>query len=449
MIKAIVVYFTLISTLPLAMARAHVGVMIYYWYTLMVPQHTATIVQFGWAKLIVAVALIGWIANRSFRHISWHPILYLHLLFALWMMITTVFARYQGTAVDAMVDQLKFTLMFVLATSVATNRVRVHGFMWVMLLGVGFWAAFGGLKVLAGAGGFTVDGPPNSQYSDTNHFALWMLQILPWAAYMVLHSAHRYVRFAMIGLILATLLSIVGTDSRGAFLGIGMMGIAFLFFSRRKALVIGLGIVLIGAFLIVVPSERLDRYTARVDTIKTYEEDGSANERLNAWNFAIRRANQTFPLAAGTGAFQDNMTRRQREFLEKHGFIGSTGRGRVAHSIYFHVLGEQGWIGLTIYIAWLLMIVQRSLSIYRRCRNDPEMFWARDFGFAALLSTIGFMSAGAFLSVHDSELILLIGALVIGVDVQVRAREAEARKALTPRQGYQGAAPVRGEGTAD
>ena len=77
------------------------------------------------------------------------------------------------------------------------------------------------------------------------------------------------------------------------------------------------------------------------------------------------------------------------------------------------------------------------------------MFWARDFGFAALLSTIGFMSAGAFLSVHDSELILLIGALVIGVDVQVRAREAEARKALTPRQGYQGAAPVRGEGTAD
>jgi hypothetical protein len=76
-----------------------------------------------------------------------------------------------------------------------------------------------------------------------------------------------------------------------------------------------------------------DHWFQRMETIQTWEEDGSASERVRAWNNAIDLANTRF-IGGGMRA------------LVHWG-------GRDSHSIYFGMLGEHGWVGLGMFLLLL------------------------------------------------------------------------------------------------
>lgn len=422
MIKSIVVYLALLAVIPMSMVRAHVGILAYYWFSFFVPQNAADLVEIGWAKVIFAAAVVSWIGNQAFRSVPTSAIMNTYLFFLVWTFITTCVARYPELAWGSLGNFAKVVLIYFMATAVFTTRDRLHAGIWIVVLTVGFWAIFGSLKVAVGGGSFVVSGPAYSIYGDNNNFAMWVLMTIPWCGYLMLWSDQRWVRIVMGISVPLMLLAMIGTNSRGGFVGVAAVGVVYLFFSRRKIFVVTMIAVLAGLLLAIVPQERFDRYFNRVETIQTYEEDESAQLRLTAWSFAIDRANLTFPLADGFDAFRGNKNTK-------------TGLYREAHSIYFEVLGEHGWIGLFIFLLWLIQIGLKALQIYRRCRHEPELFWARDLGFMAMLSLSAYMSAGAFLSAGYMELLILISAFVICTDAQVRARLAERQRDARPAPG--------------
>ena len=92
---------------------------------------------------------------------------------------------------------------------------------------------------------------------------------------------------------------------------------------------------------------------------------------------------------------------------------------RVAHSIYFQVLGEHGFVGLALYLALGVSTFLMGGSIARRARDRPDLAWARDLARMLQASLATFAVVGAFLSrdffdltIHLVAIMILTGAVV-------------------------------------
>src|SRR5262249_27448382 len=149
--------------------------------------------------------------------------------------------------------------------------------------------------------------------------------------------------------------SVVGSYSRGAFLGAGaMIGLLWLR-SRRKVLTLVPLVVIAGAALLFMPPQWFER----MSTIKSYDQDASAMGRINAWHFAFNVAKDHPILGGGYNVFSPDQFQKYAPNPEDF---------HDAHSIYFEVMAEQGFAGLFIFLsmcAATLLLGSRILKLTR------------------------------------------------------------------------------------
>ena len=212
---------------------------------------------------------------------------------------------------------------------------------------------------------------------------------VPLIWYLIMHTKSIWVRNGLYGAIGFTAIAIIGTHSRGALLGLLVMGVMFILKSRRKIMPI-LGALVFAAILPhIAPAEWFER----MDTIKTFEEDGSAIARLGAWEAAIVIANKSV-----TGGGFDVLIPTN---------------GVDAHSIYFEILSEQGYIGLAMFLTLELMTWFKASKVKNMTRLRPDLFWARDLALMIQASLTGYAVSGAFLGLAYFDLYYLVIALVV------------------------------------
>src|SRR5688572_32604800 len=99
-----------------------------------------------------------------------------------------------------------------------------------------------------------------------------------------------------------------------------------------------LAIVLLAIAIPVAMSTLPAQWFGRMETIQTYEKDGSAMGRIEAWKVATRMGKDRPLLGFGFRPFSPEMFKR-------YGYTG----GQDAHSIFFQVLAEHGFTGLFLY----------------------------------------------------------------------------------------------------
>ena len=127
----------------------------------------------------------------------------------------------------------------------ATSRLRIHALLIMVVLGLGFHGLLEGLKFIVSGGGHRVLGIQTTMMGDNNHFAVGMLLAVPIAYYLSQFSARRLVRFGFLGVALLTVAAILGTHSRGGFLGLAIVGIGIAWGAPKRWL--GLSMVALGA----------------------------------------------------------------------------------------------------------------------------------------------------------------------------------------------------------
>ena len=85
-----------------------------------------------------------------------------------------------------------------------------------------------------------------------------------------------------------------------------------------------------------------------------------------------------------------------------------------AHSIYFMVLGEQGFIGLFIFLLMFGFVWGSAEWIRVRGRKQPQTQWLSELGAMCQVSLVGYAVGGAFLSLSYWDFpsnILILGVL--------------------------------------
>jgi probable O-glycosylation ligase (exosortase A-associated) len=225
---------------------------------------------------------------------------------------------------------------------------------------------------------------------------------------LALRARGRIARLVAWGSVVVLLLAIVGTQSRGATLGLIAVG-GYLWLTSKRKLVSMVGILLAGA---VITFHASDAYFSRMSTIGNYQQDQSAEGRIIAWKASLRMAADNPLFGVGLGNFPT-------EFGSKYRPRDRAMPWMTAHSSYFLVLGELGPPGLIVLLALVIGAIRSLLAVKRRlieaCADPPSPEVSEAIRLLNMLvaSTIGFAVPGAFLSAaYYPHLFVLTGILV-------------------------------------
>ena len=376
-----------------ALRRPFVGVMLFMWISVMNPHRYAW--GFVYTLPLAQVAALATIASLALHTDEMRfPRTRETLLFLLlwcWTTLSTFFAFYPDRAFDEWNMVTKIFFMTLVAMVLLTTRARVTWFLLALTGFVGFVGVKGALFGIVTRGEYKIWGPPDSFLEGENSMALAMVMIIPFCFLLRPLVQQKWLSRTMLVVGFSQILSTLLTYSRGGLVGLAAVCSLCILYSRRKLLVLGVAASVLFAGLAFLPS----KWKSRMSTIKTYEQDASANMRLNSWTMAVNMA-KDHPLFGG--GF-DCFTMEQYERYAPHPEWGRTftGEGSTAHSIYFEVMAMHGFVGFAIFLAALFAMLASMWRIQRQAQLDrrPDI---TAFARSVLVSVIGFMISGAFLS---------------------------------------------------
>ena len=167
-----------------------------------------------------------------------------------------------------------------------------------------------------------------------------------------------------------------------------------------------------------------EKFVDRVETIETYQEDGSAQARLGAWKTAWAVA-LARPLTGGGFQIIDDH-RWGRFYNPEH----ASGHGGV-HSIYLEILAENGFITFGVYLLLLLSSILSATKIKRRSlESDLQNFHC--YGAMLGIAFVAFAVSGAFLEFASFDLFYHLVAITIVLKVLLREKIRGAQDEATP-----------------
>lgn len=411
------------GSLPLILARPWVGIVMWNWISFMNPHRLSWGFMYDLpiAAIIGGTALVAWVLSKEDRTIPWDTIAILMVVYLAWSTLTTLFAVNPDDAWLKWKQFFKVILMIVVALSLIKKEIHFRAFVWTAVASIGFFSFKGGIFTVLHGGNFTVWGPPGTNISDNNGLALATLMIIPLMIYLAQTTDKKWVR---IGLYIATLfsfISVVGSYSRGAFLGMAAIAVILWLRSNKKFMLNVIMVVVVGVSIQFVPGKYFDR----IDTIQNYEQDASALGRLAVWGHAIRIANSRPIVGGGYQVFYHPPTyeRLSPDIIQ-----------RAVHSVYFEVLGEHGYVGLILFLALGITALATTSRIKKLCRNRPGFEDEYKFANMIFISLVAYAVSGAFLNMGTYDLYYTLLAFIVLQYQLVKVKLANESNAVEPKE---------------
>lgn len=423
-----------LAALPSALRHTYVAVNLWTWISMMNP-HRLTYGfagDFPFAAVAAVAALLSLLITKDELKLPKEKTVVLLILFVVWMCITTAAAYYPGASFDQLKKVLKIQLMTLVALAAIKERRHIDWFIWVNVISIGFYGLKGGFFTISTGGNARVWGPPGGFIEGNNEIAVALIITIPLMNYLRLTTESIWLKRGLVTLMLLSAVAALGTQSRGALLALAAMGAVMWMRSERK-LIMGVIVVLVGIGLIAfMPSG----WEERMGTIAEYDQDASAMGRINAWWLAFNIAN-----ARLTGAGYEAYT---GELFAA--FAPNPLDIHVAHSIYFSVLGEHGYIGLILFLSLWLSTLGVARRLRSQTRNVEELKWLFNLAGMCQVSLVGYAVGGTFLSLAYFDLpynILVI--LVAGHGYMMVYRKSAEHKSSLSSAGSVGVAspPLR------
>lgn len=390
------------ASLFFILREPYIGVLVWSWLGYMNPHRLAWgfAYDFPFAEIVAVTTLVALFASKESKRIPWTRESVLLLIFVMWMFFTTFFAVIPEAAWFKW-DKVWKVQLFVFVTLVLINDPkRLDLLIWVIVLSLGFYGVKGGIFTITTGGAHNVLGPQGTLIGTNGEIGTALNMTIPLMRYLQLKTESRWLRYGLMAAMILTPFAVVGTHSRGAFLGLAAV-LLMLFLKTRKKVMLS---IVLGLTVYSAISFMPEEWKARMHTIETYEEDASAMGRVEAWKFAIEIANER-PIVGG-------------------GFEITAGRHRAAHSIYFQMLGEHGYVGLGLFLLLGITTWMTASWIRRKVNKDLDARWMGDLAAMIQVALVGYAVGGAFISQAYFDLFYHLIAAVVILKVLVLQRLA-------------------------
>ena len=365
------------------------------WVSVMNPQHFAFGFALGipFAAIIAVVTLTSIAISKEKIRLPINATTLPLIVFPLWMCVTYAFAlEHQDDGFNRWKEVMKIFFFILVSASLIKSRKNVEWMIWVIVISVGFFGVKGGIFTILSGGSSRVYGPPgNSFMSDNNAISVALVMIIPLMYFLQSVATSKWTKWGLMGAMGLSMMAIFGSHSRGAFVAVSAM-MLFLWAKSQKKFAFG---ILLVALLPLAIGFMPDKWTERMRSIESYKEDSSAMGRINAWTMAFNVANDR-PLVGG--GFELYTPRTFAKYAPDPNDV------HAAHSIYFQILGEHGYVGLILFLTIGLVAWSNGSRVIRISRLDADKKWAGDLARAIQVSLIGYAVGGAFVNIGYWEI---------------------------------------------
>ena len=396
-----IVCFTLLKTLR----APYIGVMVMAWIGYMNPHRLVPwgfIYSLPLAAIAFLITFASFMLDKNKPKFIWHPASILMLVFLLWCGITTIFAI-NPSAPEELKRFFKILLTVLMALMILRSKKHIVTLVAVIAGSIGFYSIKGGIFAILTGGKFRVWGPPDSFIEGNNELALATLVALPLMFFLLTEVKRKWIKYAFMAAIGLSVLSVIFSYSRGAFLAM-IVTAAFLWLkSRIKIPLAMIGFIFGLAALPMIPQHWWDR----MDTIENYEEDKSAMGRINSWSMAFNLAKNR-PLGGGFRTFGPTAFGL---------YAPDPSKIHDAHSIYFEVMAEQGFIGLLLFLGILGTTWSLANRNIKLAKAHEKAQWAANLSRMIQVSMVAYMSGGAFLGLAYWDLPYHLCSIVMVVNI--------------------------------
>ena len=387
---------------PASLFRPWVGVLGWFWIAYMVP-HSLTW-GFGrtlpLAAIVGGATLVGFVFTNDRRRFPRSVSVFLLLLFFAHITLSSALAYSQELAWAKWNWVSKILVMTLVTLCLFQERTRLRYLYLVPALGLGFYGLKGGLWVLRTGGGSRLFGPEKSFFEDNNTYGLALAMVLPLLLYLSRDEPRRWLRQLMRVMFAGTVIAILFTYSRGAFLGLAIVMGVLIWRSpwRLRFATVVIVVSLLAAPL--VPSALKSRIESIADQESSETRDKSSAGRIEAWTTA-------WGIAVAHPFFGEGFKALWNTQLWNMYYGNDYLVVRDVHSLYFEVLSEHGMLGCALYLAILLSTLGTLARLRRRWRGDPEHGYLSRYAEMTELAIYPFLVAGAFLGVAYFDLYFL------------------------------------------
>jgi probable O-glycosylation ligase (exosortase A-associated) len=401
--RDLVITLIVFGSLPFIFKRPYIGVLMWVWVSVMNPHRLSYgfAYSFPFAFVVACVTVLALLATKDDRKLPMTPIIITLFTFTAWMCITTLFSMWPDESFVMLQRVLKTMAMTIVTVMLIKSKEQIYQLIWVLVGSLAYYGVKGGVFTILSGGHSIVWGPEGSYIEGNNELALGLITIIPVMYCLFMNYQNKWIKRGMALAMLLCGASALGSYSRGALLGICAM-VLFLWVKSPKKVVVGLLIVtLLPIGIMSMP----DKWSQRMETINTYKEDDSAMGRINAWWMAYHMALDR-PLGGGFEIYN-------RTAFGLYAPVPTD--VHAAHSIYFQVLGEHGFVGLGLYLLLAFLTWRKGAWIVKQAAKRDDLKWAANIATMLQVSMVGFATGGAFLSLVYYDVPYYLTAIMVSL----------------------------------
>lgn len=425
----------LLALFGMGFRRPFLFVLIYVYIDLVSPQRLTYLLLNSVPISLIAVvfAVGGWVIADDKRDSRVAPRQIMLLLLLAYCAVTTRAADFPIDAVgkwDWVWKALAFAIFLQLTLR---TKLRIEALLLFMVLSAASIIIVGGIKTLFSGGGYgelNLIVTNNSGLYEGSTISTIAVAIIPLILWFTRHGTifppDWRVKLFCYALAFSCLLIPVGTSTRTGLLCIVLLAVLMLREAKRRLLYLAL----IAATPVVVYPFLPPAFIERMQTIKGYQGDSSASTRVAVWQWTIDYARE-HPFGGGFEAYRGNHVRFET--------VKATGEGnniaierklevdkaRAYHSAYFEMLGEQGYIGLGLWLMINLGGIWRMEVLRHRYRKAAETAWATQLASALQTAHIVYLLGAAFVAIAFQPFVYMLVGAQIGLDTYLARKRAE------------------------
>jgi probable O-glycosylation ligase (exosortase A-associated) len=357
------------------------------------------------------VTLLGFHASRPTRWFLRDVRCFVMIGMGIWVCFSLLYSgHFEGYQLSKLVEYLKILAVALFTTAVIRRPEQLRVLVWCIALSLGFYGFKGGVSgVLGGMHGEVLRGP-GGMLADNNDFGLALVMSVPLLLHIGLTEANKVLQRGVLLMVPLTIVTIVLTHSRGAFLALSAVFLVLVWRSRNRVAGFAVGALAVAAVAVVAPRS----YYERIAQIKNYEQDGSAMGRLAAWKTAINMSKANPVFGVGLNMFASNYDR----------YSGGE-PGRVAHNSYLQMLAEAGAPVLGLYLLNILLSLWGLARIRRMAQRHYFTSWIVGYATMFEASLVGFIVGSTFLNRAHFDLLYHLIAMIVVFEHLARQEMAQ------------------------
>jgi len=421
--RDIFIFTAIICIVFATLRKPQIGILGWLWLSVMNPHKES----FGWIytmpilDIIAGATLISVVINfKQAKKALFHPVAVIMLIFYLLTCLSTVFSISHDLSFDKWLDHTKNMLFVLFMLLFLNSRHWIIAGLWTFIFSVGFTGVKGGISTILTGGGARIWGAPNTLWGDNNGVSLAMLMVVPLMFAMSHLFEKKIFRVGVYGGSFLSFITILGTQSRGGLVGI--IGSTLLLFVRTKHKVLIGTLIVIGG--ISVLAFMPESWKSRMQTIQTYEEDSSASTRILQWKYAVQLATESPIIGNGFHA------RFYQPYYQK--YLAGLDENRSAHSIYFQILEEQGYLGIFLFLLLMTTAIVSAQKVAKEAEGREDLKWAAALLSYSQISIAGFAFNGLTINVAYIDLYYYILAFIVLLISHIKMELAKPMDEISP-----------------